>query len=338
VPTRLLVLVLIVLAAGCDGGTDDEAQTGATTTTVTTERRGGDVFARIPAIVDSVAPSVVTVRVGAGLGSGVVYDAEGRIATNAHVVGDATRVEIVLASGEELRADVVAADERTDVAVVDVEREGLPVATFADSLPEVGELAVAIGSPLGFANTVTAGIVSALHREIPSGGQTPALVDLIQTDAPISPGNSGGALVNEDEEVIGLNVAYIPPQAQAVAIGFAIPSATVTDAVQQLLERGEVRHAFLGVEPRPVTPELAEQLDLGADEGALVFRLVDDSPAERAGIRAGDVIVELDGERVRIVEDLLAALREREPGDTVTVTVVRDSERRELRATLAQRD
>jgi S1-C subfamily serine protease len=195
-----------------------------------------------------------------------------------------------------------------------------------------------MGSPLGFANTVTAGIVSGLHREIPSGGTTPALVDLIQTDAPISPGNSGGALVNADEEVIGVNVAYIPPEARAVAIGFAIPAPTVTDAVEQLLERGEVRHAFLGVEPRQVTADLSERLDLGVDEGALVFRLVEGSPADEAGIRPGDVIVELDGEPVRIVEDLLSALREKEPGDAVTVTVVRDGEERELEATLVERE
>jgi serine protease DegQ len=332
-----VVAVLAVLLTACDVG-DDDAQPAATTT-VTTERAGGTgVFGQIPEIVDAVAPSVVTVRVGEGLGSGVVWDGNGRIVTNAHVVGDATEVEIVLANGEQVPGEVVATDERTDVAVVDVERAGLPPASFADSLPDVGELAVAIGSPLGFANTVTAGIVSSLHREIPSGGTTPALVDLIQTDAPISPGNSGGALVNQDEEVIGINVAFIPPEARAVAIGFAIPAATVSDAVRQLLATGEVRHAFLGVQPTQVTPELADQLDLGVDEGALVFEVSDESPAERAGIRAGDVIVEVDGEPVRIVEDLLAALRERDPGDTVTVTIVRDGERRDLRATLAERE
>lgn len=125
-----------------------------------------------------------------------------------------------------------ATDPLYDLAVVTVERHGLPAATFADALPRVGELAVAMGSPLGFTNTVTAGIVSALHRSIPSGGQAPSLVDLLQTDAAISPGNSGGALVNGEGKVMGINVAYIPPQAQPVSIGFAIPAPTVVDDVK----------------------------------------------------------------------------------------------------------
>ena len=134
-----------------------------------------------------------------------------------------------------------------------------------------------------------------------------------------------------------MNVAYIPPEAEAVAIGFAIPSPIVADAVDQLVETGRVRHAFLGVEPVQVTPALAEQFDLGVEEGALVFGVEEGSPAEEAGIERSDVIVEIDGEEVAIVEDLLAVLREREPGDEVTITVVRGGERMELEATLAER-
>jgi serine protease DegQ len=340
----VVVLLVLLLASACDTGSDPEPEGAGTTATerattavqTTVEGAGDGDFGAIPEIVDRLRPSVVTVQVGGGQGSGVVYDAEGRIVTNAHVVGDATEVGIVLASGEELEGDVVASDELTDLAVVDVERDGLAAAAFATSLPDVGELAVAIGSPLGFANTVTAGIVSALHREIPSGGQTRALVDLIQTDAAISPGNSGGALVNGDGEVIGINVAYIPPEARAVSIGFAIPAPTVRDTVDELLRTGRVRHSYLGIEPVQVTPQLAQRFGLDVEEGVLVFSVAGGSPAARAGLRQGDVIVEFEGEPVRIVEDLYAALRPHDPGETVRLTIVRDDDRRELEATLAE--
>lgn len=183
----------------------------------------------------------------------------------------------------------------------------------------------------------TAGIVSGLHRSIPSGGQTPALVDLLQTDAPISPGNSGGALVNAEAEVMGINVASIPPEDGAVSIGFAIPSPTVVDAVRSLLARGTVEHAYLGLRPAPVTPELAERFGLGVREGALVVSVVAGSAADDAGIRSGDIIVSAGGEPVRTVEDILAVLRQHEPGDELTLTVVRDGQRREVTAALAAR-
>ena len=336
------VLLLVLLAGACDAGTDDDQtrREGASTPTVATgattpARDGSPLAGDIPDIVERVAPSVVTIGVGQGLGSGVIYDDEGTIVTNAHVVGSASTVEVRLASGEELDGKVVGRDTCTDLAVVDVDRRGLPTAEFADRLPRVGALAIAIGSPLGFTNTVTAGIVSALGREIPSGGAS--LIDLIQTDAPISPGNSGGALVDGGGQVIGINVAYIPPEARAVAIGFAIPSGTAIGVVRELVERGEVRHAFLGVTPQQVTDDLAEQFDLGVEDGALVVEVSEGTAATRAGIRPGDVVVEFGGERVRLVEDLLAGLRARDPGDRVTVAVVRDGERRELDVTLGER-
>ena len=184
---------------------------------------------------------------------------------------------------------------------------------------------------------MTAGIVSALHRDVPSGGTTPPLVDLIQTDAAISPGNSAGALVNAEGVVIGINVAYIPPEARAVSIGFAIPSPVVRDIVPQLIEEGRVEHAYLGVvNPAPVTEELSRSFDLGVDQGALVRAVADGSPAARAGLRPGDVIVELGGESIRTVEDLYAAIRRRDPGDAVELTVVRSGDRRQLDVTLGR--
>jgi S1-C subfamily serine protease len=280
---------------------------------------------------------VVSVLVNQGAGSGVIWDEDGHIVTNNHVVEGATSIVIVLASGERLPASLVATDPVTDLAVVRVQQQGLPAAEFNEELPVVGELAVAMGNPLGFENSVTAGIISGLHRSIPSGGSTPALVDLIQTDAPISPGNSGGALVDESGSVMGINVAYIPPQEGATSLGFAIPSATVVDVVTQLLEDGTVEHAFLGVEPRPVTPEIASQLGLAVDEGVFVFGLTPGAAAESAGIQEGDIIVDFNGEQITMVEDLFAALRQASPGDTVDVTVNRAGQEQTLQVTLDDR-
>ena len=344
--TRIALLLLAVTIALVGGGCstfDEEAADTVTegtteprhTTTASPSRSGASAdFSAIPEVIEQVEPSVVTVLVsgsqGTGSGSGVIWDDAGHIVTNNHVVAGADDLAVLLATGVELPARVVGADERTDLAVIDVDREGLPAAEFADQLPRVGELAIALGSPLGLANTASAGIISALHRDLPSGGQTPALVDLLQTDAAISPGNSGGALVSGDGSVIGINVAYIPPEARAVSIGFAIPAPTVQDIVPELIQSGRVEHAYLGIQPAPVTEELNRSFGLGVEAGALVQALPSNSPAARAGIRSGDVIVALEGEPIETVEDLFAALRDYDPGDSVTVTVVRNRERREV--------
>ena len=339
---RRLAVTLVaaaLVAGGCSlTDDDDEAATTTNTTTVTPARP--DVDLGVPETVEAVQPSVVTIFVeaaqGEGSGSGVIWDEQGRIVTNNHVVEGAGELEVAFANGSRVEARLVGADPRTDLAVVDVDREGLPAARFAAGLPRVGELAIAIGSPLGLENTVSAGIVSALHRDLPSGGTTPALIDLIQTDAAISPGNSGGALVNADGAVMGINVAYIPPEARAVSIGFAIPSPLVRDIVPQLIEDGQAEHAYLGVTPVSVTDELGGSFDLGVEEGALVQSVGDGSPAQRAGLRAGDVIVEVDGDPIRTAEDLYAAIRQRDPGDAVELTVVRGGDRENLDATLAR--
>lgn len=342
--TLVPVLLAALALAGCDvGGGESESGVAGTTVTETVAAdptAADDVaissFDRIPEVVEELQPSVVSVVLLGGEGSGVIVD-EDTIVTNAHVAGDAREVEVVLANGRRLEADVEAVDRCTDLAVLSVAGEDLPGAAFADELPRVGELAIAIGNPLGFEQTVTAGIVSGLHRQIPSAGRTPALIDLIQTDAPISPGNSGGALVNERGEVIGINVAYIPPAARAVSIGFAIPSATVTSVVEQLEDTGRVEHAYLGVFPTDLTPQLAARFGIDRDSGVLVARVTDDSPAAEDGVEPGDLIVAAGGEDVRIVEDLLATLRERDPGDVLELEVVRDGEREALEVTLADR-
>jgi S1-C subfamily serine protease len=299
------------------------------------------VVTSIPQIVDEVQPAVVAIQVrsrgGGGEGSGVVFDDRGDVVTNAHVVEGATKVEVVLLSGERLPATVVGADPLVDVALVRVKRHDLPVARFARALPDIGELAIAMGNPLGLENTVTAGIVSATQRALPSGGQTPSLVDLIQTDAAISPGNSGGALVNGRGEVMGLNVAYLPPEAHAVSIGFAIPAQTVVDVAQQLEAGKKPAHAFVGIQPVPVTEQLAAQLHLGVTSGVLVQSVVEAGAAAAAGVRPGDVIVRAGGKAVSDVEDLYTVLRHHRPGETIDVVVWRDGKERTLRVKLGAR-
>ena len=340
-----LLLVPLALLAGCSGGDSDEQAGGTTTVTVTETRTtgggsgGSDTFGRIPELVRRVEPSVVAIALGGGgEGSGVVFDADGAIVTNNHVVEGASTVEVVLATGETLRGRVEATDRLSDLAVVRVDRDNMRPAEFSDALPEVGELAIAIGNPLGFEDSVTAGIVSGLNRSIPSGGQTPALVELIQTDAAISPGNSGGALVDGDGRVIGINVAYLPPQSTgAVALGFAIPSTVARDVVRQLLETGEVRRPYLGIEPTQVTPEFAQAFGLEVEEGVAVVDVFAGSGAAEAGLREGDVIVGIEDEEITTVEGLFARLRDFEPGDEVTLETVRAGERRTVDVTLGER-
>jgi S1-C subfamily serine protease len=185
-----------------------------------------------------------------------------------------------------------------------------------------------LGSPLGFDKSVTAGIVSGLHRSIPGSAQeTRALVDMMQTDAPISPGNSGGAVVDGKGRVIGIALAYIPPQQGAVAIGFAIPAATAVAIADELLHHGRVDHAFIGIQPAELTPQLAQALNIGSTTGVLVYGGEPGGPAERAGIRPGDVLVQLAGKLLDSVEQLFAALRRHRPGDEVKVELLRDGKR-----------
>ncbi len=325
---------MLLVAVGCspEGASPPAPDGDAAIAPVAGDERGhGAGFAVIPEVAAELAPSVVTVLAPGGQGSGVVWSEDGVIVTNAHVVGPSDEVLVAFADGKRSPARVVAVDALVDLAVLDAERGDLPAATFADSLPAVGELAIAVGNPLGFENTVTAGVISGLQRAIPgSATQTHALVDLIQTDAAISPGNSGGALVNGSGEVVGINVAYIPPQARAVSIGFAIPAPTVVDVVTQLLEDGEATHAFVGIQPAPVTAPIAERFGLEQQEGVLVLDVTAGGPADRAGVEPGDVIVGIGDAEVETVEQFLAELRDFEPGQQVALTVLRNGEEQAL--------
>jgi serine protease Do len=306
-------------------------------------------------VASKVGPSVVQVNVravqrtplgtqrGEGIGSGVIYRPDGYLITNNHVVEDATRVSVAFADGTTESASVVGTDPNTEIAVLKVNRDSLPAATFDENTPIVGQLAVAIGSPSGFESTVTAGIVSGVGREFPpeltgSSSEARALVDLIQTDAAISPGNSGGALADRDGRIIGINVAYLPPaQTGAENLGFAIPSDTAVSVADQLIDTGEVSTAYLGVLTTDLSPQDASKFDLPVDSGALVEQVVPGSAAAGAGVRKGDIITALGDARVEGYGDLLGALRDYDPGDTVTLTVFRDGDETDLEVTLGEK-
>jgi len=326
-------VVIIATIGACSSSSNSSSSSPSTAS-----KGGPNDWSNIPAVAQKVAPSIVTVQTPTGLGSGVVFSADGVIATDAHVVGSEKAVKVSFADGKEVDGSVVATDPVTDVAAVKASRTGLPVAKFDESLPAPGDLAIAIGSPLGFTNSVTSGVISALGRSIPgAAAEAPSLVDLIQTDAAISPGNSGGAIVDGDGKVVGLAEAYIPPSEGAVSLGFAIPSHTVVDVMNQLLQTGTVSHPYLGVSAVPITPDLQQQLGLQQSSGALVQEVGGGTPAAQAGIQPGDVIVAIDGKPVHSPEDLIAVLRGHNPGDTVQVTLVRNGAQQNVSATLTER-
>jgi serine protease Do len=315
---------------------------------------------RIPAdepvalVAAEVGPGVVQVNVravqrtpfgtqkGEGIGSGVIYRSDGYIITNNHVVEDATGVTVAFADGTTERASVVGTDPNTEIAVLKVNRDDLPAATFDENTPLVGQLAVAIGSPSGFESTVTSGIVSGVGREFPpeltrGTSAARALVDLIQTDAAISPGNSGGALANRDGRVIGINVAYLPPQETgAENIGFAIPSQTATTVADQIIENGKAVHPYLGVYLSDLTPETARRFGSSVQTGALVEKVASGGPADQAGVRRGDIVIAAGKDKVQSSGDLISALRNFQPGDTVQLTVLRNGQKESLQVNLAE--
>ncbi len=327
-------------APGGGGGTPAGASSGGTSSAAPGGGTPAAGLPAVPGIVKTVEPSVVTIMSSIGLGSGVVYHADGTIVTDAHVVEDQQKkpfstVQVQFADGTQVQAAVIAVDDVSDVAVIKAQRSNLPAATFSSGVPEVGSLAVVLGSPLGLADTVTAGIISALHRNMPPSAETPqGITDLIQTDAPISPGNSGGAVVNGNSEIIGLSEAYLPPSSGAVAIGFVTPATTVTEVADQLLANGKVRHAALGVIPTDISAQVAKRFNIAVTEGALVLNVPKGGPAAAAGIQTGDIIVSFAGTKISNALDLTAAIRQKEPGDQVNVVVQRGKDTKTLRVTL----
>ena len=335
---------VLLTVSGCASTAELDVDQTTTTTTTTSAAAPPAPAANPPSttgfadVVERVSPSVVTVQLEGGVGSGVVLRPD-VIVTNAHVVGRAREVMIGYADGVSSPGQVLATDAVTDLAVVRTERRNLPVPEYRSELPRPGDVAIAIGSPLGFENTVTAGVISGLNRNIPgSAVESASLVDLIQTDASISPGNSGGALLDADGRVVGINEAYIPPAAGAVSLGFAIPTATVLDVTEQLLANGRASHPYLGVTTSRLTPAIRERLGVQVSGGALVRGVEAGSPAAVAGARPGDVIVDLAGTQVQDVEDLLGALRRTQPGQEQPMVVARGGERVNLTVRIGSRE
>jgi serine protease Do len=278
-------------------------------------------------------PSVVSVSRQGGSGSGVVIRRDGIILTNAHVVGSAATVTIELADGRTLTGRVLGRDPTVDVAVVQIPVNDAPAAPLADSdRLQVGQTAIAIGNPLGLERTVTEGIVSAVNRT-PRGF---ALDALIQTDAAISPGNSGGPLLDSRGAVIGINTAVLSGSG-VNGLGFAIPINLASEIAKQIVTTGRVTRAYLGIAYGDIEPELAERLGLPVKEGIVVMQSEPGSPAGRAGIRRQDIITRIDDTPIAQGGDLRRFLRSRKPGQVVTVTVVSPTGgTRTVRATLIE--
>jgi S1-C subfamily serine protease len=288
-------------------------------------------------------------------GSGFVIDEDGHVVTNAHVVDGARDITVKLGDDEETyEAELVGEDTSTDIAVLDIDadQDALePLALGESGGLDVGDPVVAIGNPFGLDRTATAGIVSALQREIqaPNGF---TIRDVIQTDAAINPGNSGGPLLDAGGRVVGVNSQIESSSGGNVGIGFAVPIDTAREVAQTLIEDGEVRHAYLGITGADLTPEIADVVNLDADSGALVQSVVPDSPADEAGIEAGDatvnvagqrvrvggdVIVGVDGEDVQDMGDVISAVDAKRPGDELELTILRGGDERDLTVELAER-
>lgn len=268
-----------------------------------------------------------------GLGSGFVIDADGHIVTNNHVIDGARKVTVTLEDGTELAARVVGRDPRTDIALLKVEAgKALPHVTLGDSdAAQPGDWVVAVGNPYGLGGTVTAGVVSARGRAIGAGPYD----DFLQVDAPINRGNSGGPLFAQDGSVIGVNTAIFSPTGGSIGIGFAVPSNMVKKVVAQLEANGRVERGFLGVSTQPVDPAMAAALKLPQAGGALVSDVTADSPAARAGMQPGDVIVAVNGDRIADGRALARAVADIAPGKDAKITIRRDAAERELAVKVA---
>ena len=269
------------------------------------------------------------------LGSGVIVDAkQGYILTNNHVIEQADQIRVTLRNGNSYDAELIGTDPDSDVAVIQIPAENLTAVPLADSDSlRVGDFVVAIGNPFGLGQTVTSGIVSALDR---SGLGIQGYEDFIQTDASINPGNSGGALVNLNGELVGINNAIFSRSGGNIGIGFAIPINMAREIMGQLVEHGEVRRGRLGAQAQDLTPELAQAFDLKQGRGAVITQVDPGSPADKAGLKAGDIVIEVDGEPVRDANTLRNAIGLLRIGSKVHMTVLREGKRVSLRATVEE--
>ena len=341
--------VLLFTLAACGTAATSGTSSGPTTPSSAPPPSASNATSPAIYVAQNLRPSVVDVSVAdaqgqeLGLGSGVIYRQDGYIVTNNHVVTaetgqPAASITVTLATGERFGASLIGRDPLSDLAVIRIKKSQLPAATFLTNMSEVqvGQYAFAVGTPLGLQGSVTMGIVSAMNREVPASGSL-GTVDLIQTDAAISPGNSGGALADEQARVIGINVAAASIQANAQNIGFAIPADTVSNIVNQLIKSGKVTYGYLGIQATSVTPSLQQQYNLSRDTGALVVGVQSGSPAANADIRQGDIIIKIGDRAVSSEVDLFAYLRTQQPGTQVPVVLVRDGKEQTVQVTLGQR-
>jgi serine protease Do len=272
-------------------------------------------------------PQIVT-----GEGSGFFISADGYAVTNYHVVDHSTSVQVTTDDGKTYDAKVIGTDEKTDIALIKVDGTNFPYVKFADNAPRVGDWVVAVGNPFGLGGTVTAGIVSARGRDIGAGPYD----DFIQIDAPINKGNSGGPAFDTNGNVIGVNTAIFSPSGGSVGIGFDIPADTAKSVVAQLKEKGQVVRGWLGVQIQPVTADIADSLGMKTAEGAMVTEPQPDSPAAKAGIKAGDVITTVDGTAVKNAHDLAKKIAAMTPDSSVNLGVLRNGEAKTITVALGQ--
>ncbi len=287
-------------------------------------------------------PSTVNIEVqfgnfGAGIGSGFIYSPDGYIVTNNHVVDGATEISVALQDGTKYDATEIGTDPDTDLAVIRIDASGLPAAvlgTSSDLVP--GELAVAVGSPEGFQGSVTSGIVSALNRNIYIPNSVP-LLDVIQTDAAINPGNSGGPLCNSMGEVVGINTAIYSQSGGYDGLGFAIPIDNAKPVIEQLIAQGFATHPWLGISGGTLDPETAQSYDLPLEGGAIVNNVFEGTPAQEAGLQAGDIIVTIDGTTILSMDELVVEIRKHQVGDTVIIEFYRGGSREQAVVTLEEK-
>jgi len=265
-------------------------------------------------------------------GSGFFVSADGYIVTNNHVVDGAVDVEVVMDNEKVIPAKVIGTDPKTDLALIKVEGNDHPYVRLAAAKPRIGEWVVAIGNPFGLGGTVTAGIVSAEGRDIQSGPYD----DYIQIDAPVNKGNSGGPTFNLKGEVVGVNTAIFSPSGGSVGIAFDIPSTTVSNIIPQLESSGKVQRAWLGVQIQPVTQEIADSLGLKSAKGALIAQPQDGSPGDKAGLKAGDVITEVNGDEVADAKDLARKIGGMKPGSLAKLSIYHDGKSQAVDVTLGE--
>jgi 2-alkenal reductase len=376
-----LLLFAALLLGACGGGDDDGSETTADTTAAEQEQpprvvvqTAGPGFNAVE-IYRRAAPGVVTVisifRDGGGLlgeggssgqGSGFVLNGDGEIVTNAHVVtqgtganlDEADSVYVEFADRNQVPAEVVGVDPFVDVALLRIDPgdlELVPLRLGDDSQLQVGQPLAAVGSPFGETQSLSTGVVSALHRPVESLTRF-SIENAVQTDAAINPGNSGGPLLDANARVVGINQQIETRSGANAGVGFAVPITAVKRSVAQLREDGTAEYAFIGVTSATVYPQLAEHLELDTDHGALITQIVDGSPADEAGLEAGDrrvtfqavrlraggdLILSIEGEKVADTTDLATLIASHRPGDEVTVEVLRDGSRRDVEVTLGTR-